>query len=284
MRTKRNARNGVVRMAQYVLGATDRAATPSIWRSHMTSRIFLTNTTALLASLLLASLWPSSAAYAFSDGAPNGYSASPASFGESCLVCHASFPLNSGPGSITILDLPALYVPSQTYSLRVRIEDADQAGAGFQLSVENTSGSHIGELAVSDPTNTKNAGGSAPEFITHTSTGKAESIASWAAMGNAAEFTLQWQAPATGAGEIGFYAAGAAINDGTASSNDDVYTTAQMRTSADLGDLNGDGSIDVADLGMLLTVYGTNNPVSDMNNDGIVDAADLGILLGAFGS
>jgi len=51
-----------------------------------------------------------------------------------------------------------------------------------------------------------------------------------------------------------------------------------------VGDLNGDGVVDTADLGILLAAFGSNDPTADLNNDGIVDTADLGILLAAFGS
>ncbi|MCB9839071.1 MAG: hypothetical protein H6813_07005 [Phycisphaeraceae bacterium] len=48
------------------------------------------------------------------------------------------------------------------------------------------------------------------------------------------------------------------------------------------GDLNNDGVIDTADLGILLGDFGTTSALSDLNNDGVVDTADLGILLGVF--
>ncbi|MCB9838412.1 MAG: hypothetical protein H6813_03655 [Phycisphaeraceae bacterium] len=48
-------------------------------------------------------------------------------------------------------------------------------------------------------------------------------------------------------------------------------------------DLNGDGAVDTADLGILLGQFGGAGS-ADLNNDGVVDTADLGILLGAFGS
>jgi hypothetical protein len=50
-------------------------------------------------------------------------------------------------------------------------------------------------------------------------------------------------------------------------------------------DLNGDGQVDGADLGMLLSAWGsTAGGCADLNNDGIVDGSDLGILLAAWGS
>jgi len=49
-----------------------------------------------------------------------------------------------------------------------------------------------------------------------------------------------------------------------------------------LGDLNGDGVVDGADLGILLNLWGSADPTADLNGDGVVDGADLGILLNAW--
>ncbi len=49
-----------------------------------------------------------------------------------------------------------------------------------------------------------------------------------------------------------------------------------------VGDINGDGAVNAADLGILLGAWGTRDAQSDLNDDGIVDAADLGLLLGAW--
>ena len=44
--------------------------------------------------------------------------------------------------------------------------------------------------------------------------------------------------------------------------------------------LNGDGEVSGADVGLLLSLWGTSNPVcGDLDGDGDVRAADLGILL-----
>ena len=50
-----------------------------------------------------------------------------------------------------------------------------------------------------------------------------------------------------------------------------------------LGDINGDGEVSAADIGLLLGEWGNNNPLVDYNEDGEVGAADLGMLLGAWG-
>jgi hypothetical protein len=47
-------------------------------------------------------------------------------------------------------------------------------------------------------------------------------------------------------------------------------------------DLDGDGSVDGADLGRMLAAWGATG-AADLNGDGIVDGVDLGALLGAWG-
>lgn len=53
-------------------------------------------------------------------------------------------------------------------------------------------------------------------------------------------------------------------------------------TKAEPADLNSDGVVDGADLGMLLGAWGTTSAQADINRDGTVDGADLGMLLGAW--
>jgi hypothetical protein len=48
-------------------------------------------------------------------------------------------------------------------------------------------------------------------------------------------------------------------------------------------DLNFDGKVDGADMGILLAEWGTSRSIADISRDGTVDGADLGLMLGAFG-
>lgn len=50
------------------------------------------------------------------------------------------------------------------------------------------------------------------------------------------------------------------------------------------GDLDGDGSVNGVDLGIILGNWDTANPISDLNGDGATNGLDLGILLGGWGS
>ncbi len=49
------------------------------------------------------------------------------------------------------------------------------------------------------------------------------------------------------------------------------------------GDLDGDGQVDGADLGVLLSAWGSTDPLADLDGEGVVDGADLGVLLSAWG-
>jgi hypothetical protein len=50
------------------------------------------------------------------------------------------------------------------------------------------------------------------------------------------------------------------------------------------GDLNGDGTVNQADLNILLSHYGTTDPSADVNGNGTVDITDQSIFLRHFGS
>ena len=49
------------------------------------------------------------------------------------------------------------------------------------------------------------------------------------------------------------------------------------------GDINGDGVVNAADLGLLLAAWGSKNPAAaDISGDGVVDAQDLSMLMAAW--
>ena len=49
------------------------------------------------------------------------------------------------------------------------------------------------------------------------------------------------------------------------------------------GDLNGDGRVDSADIGLMLAAWSTADPAADLDGDGVVGGGDLGSLLGSWG-
>jgi YVTN family beta-propeller protein len=63
----------------------------------------------------------------------------------------------------------------------------------------------------------------------------------------------------------------------------DPASTASTPLNSVPADLNIDGTVGGADLGLLLGSWGTANPTPDINNDGVVNGSDLGLMLGAWG-
>jgi hypothetical protein len=71
--------------------------------------------------------------------------------------------------------------------------------------------------------------------------------------------------------------------DGAGNSSTAASLTAST-TAAKPGDLNGDNTVDVTDLSILLSNFNTTNAVADINKDGAVNIFDLSILLTHFGT
>ncbi|MCH9003373.1 MAG: hypothetical protein IIC02_12435 [Planctomycetes bacterium] len=185
----------------------------------------------------------SSPALANRFGARGGWNGSVASSGNNCMTCHGT---RAGSGSVTVSGAPTTYSFNQIYNLTVRVADPDQLGAGFQISVEDAVGNHVGTLMIGDDGFTQRAPFD-PSWVTHTFAGVDNAVAGWAAMGNAAEYHLQWKAPAEDVGEIMFYLAGNAINNDRLAiddahvefgEQDTIYLDAQSATA---GDTCGDG-------------------------------------------
>ncbi len=80
-----------------------------------------------------------------------------------------------------------------------------------------------------------------------------------------------------GDGDIDFATANRDSNDVTIAMNDSCPDQGIP------GDLNGDGLVNGADVGMLLAAWGTADPNADLDGSGLVDGADIGIMLANWG-
>ena len=91
--------------------------------------------------------------------------------------------------------------------------------------------------------------------------------------------TLSSFLPAPGAFRIRFRARDLATGSVVEAAVDDVRVE-RVGCSYAAGDLNRDGTVDGADLGLLLADWGSDAlPPADINRDGRVDGSDLGLLL-----
>lgn len=71
----------------------------------------------------------------------------------------------------------------------------------------------------------------------------------------------------------------------------EIYNAAMIDVpESPAGDVDLDGDVDLADLGILLSAYGSSdgdpnwNPAADLNGDGTISLGDLNILLGNYGA
>src|SRR5262249_2958831 len=87
----------------------------------------------------------------------------------------------------------------------------------------------------------------------------------------------------------GQFCGGECFDDAVAM-DDFVYGEPIAQVAPCPGDVNGDGQIDLADLTVLLSSFGSCipflgfNPAADLNGNGWVDLSDLATLLGSFGT
>jgi len=61
------------------------------------------------------------------------------------------------------------------------------------------------------------------------------------------------------------------------------YVVHSSRAATVAGDLNHDGTVNVLDLSILLSAWGTNNATADLNSDGTVTVLDLSVMLSHWG-
>jgi len=176
--------------------------------------------TLLIALLMLA--W-STSALAWSAGPLDARTNAP---GETtCTECHASFPLNSGTGSLTVSGVPGAWQPLTAYDLVVNLADPDAQRWGFEFTVLDGDGNSTGTLQVLDA-NTQLSTTGTRTYAKHTTAGTQLGTTV------SADWTVRWTAPADGAGDITIYLAGNGANGNFASSGDRIYTVSTIWTES----------------------------------------------------
>jgi hypothetical protein len=154
-------------------------------------------------------------AFAFSSGPPDDFCGNPPDMNY-CTLCHNSFPLNSGDGSLTLNGLPAAFEPGVSYDLSVVLGDPGQRRWGFELTVVNDLAERGGTLEVTDFTNTQLSSGALRDFVKHTFPG------TYADTPGPTTWDFRWTAPTDDA-QVTFYLAGNASNNSASPSGDYIY-------------------------------------------------------------
>ena len=155
---------------------------------------------------------------------PSGKTGSIGDNGATCTGCH-------GGSAIPVLgwvtaDIPiAGYAPGTTYTINVIATHSGAQEIGFEATAENTTGTSVGSLIVTDPGRTDIVG---TDYIGHILAG----VTPIGAGANA--WSFDWIAPASGTGEVIFYAAVNAANGDNATGGDVIYTSS-LTVQEDVG-------------------------------------------------
>ncbi|TFG92849.1 MAG: hypothetical protein E4H11_08940 [Myxococcales bacterium] len=143
-----------------------------------------------------------------------------------CLSCHATSPLNpDGIGRIRLEGLPPLREPGRRYPLVLRVEHPAEGRQrwGFQLTaVDARTLIGAGRLVVVDPETTQVIEGGLAErqYVEHTETGTG--IGRQGGM----KWSFDWIAPASGHGDVAFFAAVNVANGDGAKEGDWIFAPA----------------------------------------------------------
>lgn len=145
----------------------------------------------------------------FTSGAPAGSTGAP---GEGiCTDCHATYPTNSGSGSVST-NAPLEYQLNETIDFTVTVSDPDAQRFGFEITAKDEAENLIGSWMLVDPL-TRFAGNT-QTYVTHSSSPNASGSQS---------YSLRWTAPSSIVGDIHFYIAGNGARLGGAA-NDRIYS------------------------------------------------------------
>jgi len=166
-------------------------------------------------------LFAAAVAYAKITGPDAGYTGAPGDLGN-CTACHDTFhDPNVGPGSVSVGNVPSVYNPGQQYTLMVRVQQSGRRRFGFQLTAIDQFGNRAGTLAPlgSDTQINPETGVGGRQYIEHTE------IGTLAPVTGSRVWSIQWTAPSTDIGTVGFWVAGNAANDDGTNQGDYIYTT-----------------------------------------------------------
>jgi hypothetical protein len=151
----------------------------------------------------------------FSNGPPAGFSGAPGE--NTCVVCHAQFPLNAGP-ELVVVTGPESFAHLGTVPLWVSFPGSSGPRHGFQLTARTGAGSFGGQWTPQNPP---------PPALPRTQVQSSNWVAHTAAgTYGAPQWAVLWTPPVPPVqGPVTFHAAGNAA-DGTGGTNGDRISTA----------------------------------------------------------
>ena len=187
------------------------------------------STAGLFVALLIA---PGVHVYGYGKGAKPASTNAPGETSCQGSKCHAQYPLNSGPGTLTLGGIPDQFVSGEAYSLNITLEQKGQKRWGFQITALTADSLAGGHFALTDEIGTQLRDEVMPEgyrrfYVEHTLTGSQmgtkDGPVSW---------SVDWVAPDDVSGPIYFYLAANAANFNKKPKGDYIYTLTDTSRAA----------------------------------------------------
>jgi len=174
----------------------------------MKNRILILGLFSIVITITMSAFWNASGSHGAKTGSPADV--------NKCTQCH------SGTAQTVLswisTDIPTSgYIAGQNYNITVEGTHAGVARFGFECTSEDVNNAKVGTFTITNTAETKLVNSS--HAITHTGNGFTpdnDSTKSW---------TFEWTAPASGTGNIKFYAALLAANGNMSTSGDQTYLT-----------------------------------------------------------
>lgn len=158
-----------------------------------------------------------------SGGPPPNHTGAPNQ--GNCTACHGGT-VNSGPATRTLVfdNNPNLtsYVPGQTYTAVLTINQSGISTFGFQMISRNANNSNVGTFVATNANQTQVSSG----YFQHTAGGITATTA------GTKSWSFSWTAPAVGTGTVSFYVATNAADGTGGTSGDVIYTNVFTLTEA----------------------------------------------------
>lgn len=165
--------------------------------------------------------------HALSTGAPVRRTGAPIDGGLDCTACHRTFaPANSDVRGFVRIHA-VNYTPGKKQTIRVQIYHPEAMRWGFSLTSRLTSNENLKAGTFTPNTNVQvrcDPGANAPcgqdrEFATH------QQAATTLGANGLHTYAVEWTPPDNASGDVVFYAAGNAANNGEGNGGDRIYTT-----------------------------------------------------------
>jgi len=153
-------------------------------------------------------------------GPIDGVASEPPGFAN-CTQCHLGAKANTGAGSVRLDGVPAQYVPGQTYTITVTLQDPQASRWGFEVVALDESGLiGLGTVTITDPVNTQKSTLFLSTYVKHTLSG------TFAGTSGQASWSYDWTAPPAGSGTARFFVSGNAANNDSTPDGDLIYNYA----------------------------------------------------------